>query len=55
MRKPKRPVPVVVPIYVRPTAEIRAALDARAEAERRTVRAVVEAALTAYLQTPVRP
>ena len=55
MPKRKRPVPDVVPIYVRPTREIRAALDARAEAERRTVRAVVEAALSAYLQTPVRP
>ena len=43
------------PIFVHLGAELRDALDARAEAERRTVRAVVEAALTAYLQTPVRP
>lgn len=43
------------PIYIRTTSELRVALDARARAERRTVRAVVEAALAAYLQTQVTP
>jgi predicted transcriptional regulator len=49
MTKRKPPTP----IYVRPTPELRERLDARAKAERRTVRAIVEAALAVYLQTPV--
>lgn len=41
-------------LYVRLSdPDLRPALDARAEQERRTVRAVVEAALRAYLATPV--
>lgn len=39
------------PIYVRPTDALREQLDARAKQERRTVKAVVEAALWAYLKT----
>lgn len=44
----------VTPIYVTPTKEIREAVDARAAAERRTVRQVVIDALEAYLSTPVK-
>lgn len=36
-----------------PPDKLRDALDARAEVERRTLSAVVLAALEAYLQTPV--
>ena len=43
----------VTPIYVTPTKEIREAVDARAAAERRTVRQVVLDALEAYLSQPV--
>ena len=48
MTKRKQPP---TPIYVRPTESLREQLDARAKAERRTVKAVVEAALWAYLKT----
>lgn len=56
MNKPskKQPPVVVPPVYVRLDVELREELDRRAQAERRTVRAVVEAALQAYLATPVR-
>lgn len=57
MNKPSKksqPPVVVPPVYVRLDAELREELDRRALAERRTVRAVVEAALQAYLSTPVR-
>lgn len=50
MTKKKQPP---TPIYVRPTDTLREQLDARAKQERRTVKAVVEAALWAYLKTDV--
>ena len=37
------------PIYIRPPAALRQALEARCEEERRTLTAVVVAALEAYL------
>jgi hypothetical protein len=43
------------PIYVEPPDDLRDLLDERATAERRTVKAVVLAALAAYLATEVRP
>jgi predicted transcriptional regulator len=48
MLKPKK---APTPIYVRPTHDLRRQLDARAKQERRSVKAVVEAALFAYLKT----
>lgn len=51
-RKPRKPVPMR-PLYVRLTRSQRAALDERCRAERRTAQAIGEAALDAYLSTPV--
>ena len=51
MAKKKTPPP----IYVRPTAELRASLDQRCADERRSLQTVVLAAVAAYLSTPVRP
>ncbi len=51
MTKPKKDP---TPIYVRPTHDLRRQLDERAKRERRTVQAIVEAALSAYFQTPVQ-
>ena len=51
MTKPKK---APSPIYVRPTHDLRRQLDARAKEERRSVKAVVEAALYAYLKTDAR-
>jgi len=42
--KPHRPTP----IYIRPTPELRARLDAQCEKERRSIYAVVTAALEQY-------
>lgn len=42
------------PIYIRPSAALRQALEDRCEVERRTLTAVVVAALEAYLAGKVR-
>jgi hypothetical protein len=50
MKKPK-----LEPGYVRVPSEMRRALEARCEKERRTLQAVVTVALEAYLKTEVMP
>ena len=54
-KRKRKPEDVIPTIYVRVTPELKAAVEARAEEERRTEKQVVTAALRLYLDAEVTP
>lgn len=54
-KRKRKPEDVIPTIYVRVTPELKAAVEARAEEERRTEKQIVTAALRLYLDAEVTP